>query len=64
LDEPTSALDRQAEAELFSLLVERLPEAAIVCVAHHAPQGLPIDISLSMAQTETIAVQGKPMIKA
>ncbi len=64
LDEPTSALDRQAEAELFSLLVERLPEAAIVCVAHHAPQGLPIDISLSMTQTETIAVQGKPMIKA
>jgi len=34
LDEATSALDEAAEAELYALLRERLPQAAIVSIAH------------------------------
>jgi vitamin B12/bleomycin/antimicrobial peptide transport system ATP-binding/permease protein len=36
LDEASSALDTRAEAALHKLLVERLPKAAIVSVAHRA----------------------------
>jgi putative ATP-binding cassette transporter len=34
LDEATAALDEAAEAELYTLLRERLPDAAIVTIAH------------------------------
>jgi putative ATP-binding cassette transporter len=34
LDEATAALDEAAEAELYALLRERLPQAAIVSIAH------------------------------
>ncbi|PVM84476.1 hypothetical protein DDF62_22360 [Caulobacter radicis] len=34
VDEATSALDTQSEARLYSLLAERLPNAALVSVAH------------------------------
>ncbi|MFC6839533.1 ABC transporter ATP-binding protein/permease [Xanthomonas theicola] len=36
LDEVTSALDEDAERELYALLFERLPDSAIVSVAHRA----------------------------
>lgn len=36
LDETTSALDEAAEAELYALLFERLPNAAIVSVSHRS----------------------------
>jgi len=36
LDEATSALDPETEAELYKLLLERLPEASIVSIAHRA----------------------------
>ncbi len=50
LDEPTSALDQLAERSMFALLSERLPESAIICVAHRPPGGLPIDVTLSLAE--------------
>lgn len=34
LDECTSALDSQSEKELYSLLIERLPRATVISVAH------------------------------
>ncbi|UAC76049.1 ATP-binding cassette domain-containing protein [Burkholderia contaminans] len=34
LDECTSALDSQSEKELYGLLIERLPQATVVSVAH------------------------------
>ncbi|AVO37948.1 ABC transporter ATP-binding protein/permease [Pukyongiella litopenaei] len=40
LDEATSALDIEAEAELFALLREDLPNATILCVAHRPPEAL------------------------
>ncbi|VCU68060.1 Inner membrane ABC transporter ATP-binding protein YddA [Pigmentiphaga humi] len=36
LDEATSALDEETEAALYALLVERLPRAAIVSIAHRS----------------------------
>jgi putative ATP-binding cassette transporter len=36
LDEATSALDEAAEAELYRLLLKRLPEAAIVSIGHRS----------------------------
>ncbi len=39
LDEPTTALDKSAESALFALLRTSLPEATIVCIAHHLPSG-------------------------
>ncbi len=36
LDEATSALDEQSEATLYRLLLERLPDAAIVSIAHRS----------------------------
>ncbi len=36
LDEATSALDEQSEAMLYRLLLERLPDAAIVSIGHRA----------------------------
>lgn len=36
LDEATSALDEETEAAMYALLVERLPEAAIVSIAHRS----------------------------
>jgi putative ATP-binding cassette transporter len=36
LDEATSALDEQSEAMLYRLLLERLPDAAIVSIAHRS----------------------------
>jgi putative ATP-binding cassette transporter len=39
LDEATSALDETAETELYKLLRERLPNAAIVSIAHRPRVG-------------------------
>jgi len=36
LDEATSALDEETEAAMYALLVERLPHAAIVSIAHRS----------------------------
>jgi putative ATP-binding cassette transporter len=36
LDEATSALDENAEANLYKLLLERLPDAAIVSIGHRS----------------------------
>jgi putative ATP-binding cassette transporter len=36
LDEATGALDEAAEAELYRLLIERLPETAIVSIGHRS----------------------------
>ncbi len=36
LDEATSALDEAAEAELYRLLLERLPNAAIISIGHRS----------------------------
>jgi putative ATP-binding cassette transporter len=36
LDEATSALDEQSEATLYRLLLERLPDAAIVSIGHRS----------------------------
>jgi putative ATP-binding cassette transporter len=36
LDEATSALDEQSEAMLYRLLLERLPDAAIVSIGHRS----------------------------
>jgi len=36
LDEATSALDEETEAAMYALLVERLPRAAIVSIAHRS----------------------------
>jgi putative ATP-binding cassette transporter len=36
LDEATAALDEAAERRMYQLLVERLPNAAIVSIAHHS----------------------------
>jgi putative ATP-binding cassette transporter len=36
LDEATSSLDKQAEAQLLQLLRTRLPETAIIIIAHSA----------------------------
>ncbi len=36
LDEATSALDEQSEAMLYRLMLERLPDAAIVSIAHRS----------------------------
>ena len=36
LDEATSALDEAAEAELYRLLLVRLPDAAIVSIGHRS----------------------------
>jgi putative ATP-binding cassette transporter len=45
LDEATSALDHASETRLLGLIRRELPDATILCVAHHAPQGLaPYDI--------------------
>jgi len=40
LDEATSALDATSEAHLLATLRHALPEAGILCVAHHEPTGL------------------------
>lgn len=40
LDEPTSALDADAEARLFALLRQRLPDTAFIIIAHRQPYGL------------------------
>lgn len=40
LDEPASALDVTAEAALFGLLREELPQTSFVVVAHREPRGL------------------------
>ena len=39
LDEATAALDEAAESELYTLLRERLPNAAIVSIAHRPRVG-------------------------
>lgn len=45
LDEATSALDHASETRILGLIRRELPDATILCVAHHAPQGLaPYDI--------------------
>jgi putative ATP-binding cassette transporter len=36
LDEATSALDEDGEAQLYALLRERLPDAAVVSVGHRS----------------------------
>jgi putative ATP-binding cassette transporter len=36
LDEATSALDETAEAELYRLLLERLPKTAIISIGHRS----------------------------
>lgn len=54
LDEATSALDRQAEAAMFALLAARLPGSAILCVAHRPPDGLPVDVTLSLADSSPL----------
>jgi putative ATP-binding cassette transporter len=36
LDEATSALDEAAEAELYRLLLDRLPHTAIISIGHRA----------------------------
>lgn len=36
LDEATSALDEETEAAMYALLVERLPDAAIISIAHRS----------------------------
>ena len=36
LDEATSALDEASEAELYRLLLKRLPDAAIVSIGHRS----------------------------
>lgn len=36
LDEATSALDEESEAQLYRLLIERLPDSAIVSIGHRA----------------------------
>ncbi|MBY0410191.1 MAG: ATP-binding cassette domain-containing protein, partial [Burkholderiaceae bacterium] len=36
LDEATSALDEETEAAMYALLVERLPRAAIISIAHRS----------------------------
>ena len=36
LDEATSALDEAAEAELYRLLLERLPNTAIISIGHRS----------------------------
>lgn len=55
LDEPTSALDRQAEAAMFTLLAERLPNSTILCVAHRPPEGLSIDVTLTITEPAVAA---------
>jgi putative ATP-binding cassette transporter len=36
LDEATSALDAETEKELYELVIQELPEAAIISIAHRA----------------------------
>jgi len=36
LDEATSALDEASEAKLYKLLIERLPDSAIVSIGHRS----------------------------
>ena len=36
LDEATSALDEPSQARVYQLLTERLPDATIISIAHHA----------------------------
>ena len=36
LDEATAALDEASEADLYRLLIERLPDAAIVSIGHRS----------------------------
>jgi vitamin B12/bleomycin/antimicrobial peptide transport system ATP-binding/permease protein len=36
LDDATAALDEQAERHVYTLLKERLPDAAVISIAHHA----------------------------
>jgi putative ATP-binding cassette transporter len=64
LDEATSALDAAMEAKLYKLLRERLPESAIVSIAHNPSvvafhdRRLVIDPAARRLRTEAIALAG------
>lgn len=49
LDEVTSALNREAAEQMYQLLRTSLPDSIVICVAHHAPEGLDITGELSLA---------------
>ncbi len=64
LDEATSALDAAMEAKLYKLLRERLPESAIVSIAHNPSvvafhdRRLVIDPAARRLRTEAVALAG------
>jgi putative ATP-binding cassette transporter len=64
LDEATSALDAAMEAKLYKLLRERLPESAIVSIAHSPSvvafhdRRLVIDPAARRLRTEAVALAG------
>ncbi len=64
LDEATSALDAAMEAKLYKLLRERLPESAVVSIAHNPSvvafhdRRLVIDQAARRLRTEAVALAG------
>ena len=52
LDEATSNLDESAEAELYRLIVERLPDTALVSVSHHPGLEVFHDTHLTMSRED------------
>ena len=55
LDEATSNLNETTEAQLYHLIVERLPDTALVSVSHHPALAVFHDTHLSMSREGTNA---------
>ena len=55
LDEATSNLGEAAEAELYRLIVERLPDTAVISVSHHPALAVFHDTHLIMSRSKPAA---------
>ncbi|MEM7069297.1 MAG: SbmA/BacA-like family transporter [Pseudomonadota bacterium] len=54
IDEIASALNKGSAEKMYQLLARSLPEATIICVAHHVPDGLEIDREISLERFSTV----------
>jgi putative ATP-binding cassette transporter len=60
LDEATAAVDAATEKRLYELLIERLPEATIVSIAHR-PAVVPFHRTRLVIDPETLSLRSEPV---